>query len=90
MRTAWKSSFKQIRGENKEIGFAVVDAYDYDDAQRRAHCNGYYERDLATVFGSWRLRDCTKTWAKLSSVETGGVSKTRPKVSLFICDPIRQ
>src|ERR1043165_10037765 len=54
-REAWKKFF-EADSERQRDRFAVVDAYERNDAQRRAYRNGYYERDFVTVLGTLRLR----------------------------------
>ena len=46
-REAWKKFF-EADSERQRDRFAVVDAYERNDAQRRAYRNGYYERDFVT------------------------------------------
>ena len=54
-REAWQKFF-EADSERQRDRFAVVDAYERDDKQRRAYRNGYYERDFVTVLGTLRLR----------------------------------
>ncbi len=52
-REAWKKFFEADWNGNDR--FAVVDAYERNDAQRRDYRNGYYERDFVTVLGTLRM-----------------------------------
>jgi putative transposase len=54
-RLAWKR-FWEAESERQRDRFAVVDAYERNDEQRRDYRNGYYERDFVTVLGTIRLR----------------------------------
>jgi len=54
-RRAWKKFF-EADSERQRDQFAVVEAYERNNEQRRGYRNGYYERGFVTVFGSLQLR----------------------------------
>src|ERR1044071_8744555 len=82
-REAWKKFF-EADSERQRDRFAVVDAYERNDAQRRAYRNGYYERDFVTVLGTLRLRIARTRGQSFLPLGLDQFQRRAPEVSLLI------
>jgi putative transposase len=82
-REAWKKFF-EADSERQRDRFAVVDAYERNDAQRRDYRNGYYERDFVTVLGTLRLRIARTRGESFLPAGIEEFQRRAPEVSLLI------
>ena len=62
----------------------MVDAYERNEAQRRAYRNGYYERDFVTVLGTLRLRIARTRGQSFLPLGLDQFQRRAPEVSLLI------
>lgn len=82
-REAWKKFF-EADSERQRDRFAVVDAYERNDEQRRDYRNGYYERDFVTVLGTLRLRIARTRGQSFLPAGLEEFQRRAPEVSLLI------
>jgi putative transposase len=82
-RLAWKK-FWELDSERQRDRFAVVDAYERNDEQRRDYRNGYYERDFVTVLGTIRLRIARTRDRSFLPAGLEQFQRRAPEVSLLI------
>ncbi|HEX7297180.1 MAG TPA: IS256 family transposase [Pyrinomonadaceae bacterium] len=82
-REAWKKFF-EADSERQRDRFAVVDAYERNDEQRRDYRNGYYERDFVTVLGTLRLRIARTRGESFLPAGIEEFQRRAPEVSLLI------
>jgi putative transposase len=82
-REAWQK-FLEADSERQRDRFAVVDAYERNDEQRRDYRNGYYERDFVTVLGTIRLRIARTRGQSFLPTGLEQFQRRAPEVSLLI------
>ena len=82
-REAWKKFF-EADSERQRDRFAVVEAYERNDEQRRDYRNGYYERDFVTVLGTLRLRIARTRGQSFLPAGLAEFQRRAPEVSLLI------
>ena len=82
-REAWKKFF-EADSERQRDRFAVVDAYERNNEQRRDYRNGYYERDFVTVLGTLRLRIARTRGQSFLPTGLEEFQRRAPEVSLLI------
>lgn len=82
-REAWKKFF-EADSERQRDRFAVVDAYERNDEQRRDYRNGYYERDFVTVLGTLRLRIARTRGQSFLPAGLEEFQRRAPEVSMLI------
>ena len=80
---AWKR-FLEADSERQRDRFAVVDAYERNDEQRRDYRNGYYERDFVTVLGTMRLRIARTRGQSFLPAGLEQFQRRAPEVSMLI------
>lgn len=82
-REAWQKFF-EADSERQRDRFAVVDAYERNDKQRRDYRNGYYERDFVTVLGTLRLRIARTRGQSFLPTGIDEFQRRAPEVSMLI------
>src|SRR5205085_418299 len=82
-REAWQKFF-EADSERQRDRFAVVDAYERNDEQRRDYRNGYYERDFVTVLGTLRLRIARTRGQSFLPAGLEQFQRRAPAVSMLI------
>jgi putative transposase len=82
-RLAWKR-FWELDSERQRDRFAVVDAYQRNDEQRRDYRNGYYERDFVTVLGTIRLRIARTRGQSFLPAGLEHFQRRAPEISMLI------
>ncbi len=82
-REAWQK-FLEADSERQRDRFAVVDAYERNDEQRRDYRNGYYERDFVTVLGTLRLRIARTRGQSFLPAGLEQFQRRAPAVSMLI------
>ena len=82
-RLAWKR-FWELDSERQRDRFAVVDAYERNDEQRRDYRNGYYERDFVTVLGTIRLRIARTRGQSFLPAGLEHFQRRAPEISMLI------
>ena len=82
-RQAWKKFF-EADSERQRDRYAVVDAYERNDEQRRDYRNGYYERDFVSVFGGLRLRIARTREQSFLPAGLERFQRRAPEVSMLI------
>jgi putative transposase len=82
-RQAWKR-FWELDSERQRDRFAVVDAYERNDEQRRDYRNGYYERDFVTVLGTIRLRIARTRGQSFLPAGLEHFQRRAPEISMLI------
>lgn len=82
-RLAWKK-FWEADSERQRDRFAVVDAYERNDEQRRDYRNGYYERDFVTVLGTIRLRIARTRGQSFLPAGLEHFQRRAPEISMLI------
>jgi putative transposase len=82
-RLAWKK-FWEADSERQRDRFAVVDAYERNEEQRRDYRNGYYERDFVTVLGTIRLRIARTRGRSFLPSGLEHFQRRAPEVSMLI------
>lgn len=82
-RQAWKR-FWELDSERQRDRFAVVDAYERNDDQRRDYRNGYYERDFVTVLGTIRLRIARTRGESFLPAGLEHFQRRAPEISMLI------
>lgn len=82
-RQAWKR-FWELDSERQRDRFAVVDAYERNEAARGDYRNGYYERDFVTVLGTIRLRIARTRGQSFLPAGLERFQRRAPEVSMLI------
>jgi len=82
-RLAWQK-FWEADSARQRDRFAVVDAYERNEEQRRDYRNGYYERDFVTVLGTIRLRIARTRGQSFLPVGLEQFQRRAPEVSMLI------
>lgn len=82
-RQAWKKFF-EAESERQRDRYAVVDAYERNDARRRDYRNGYYKRDFVSVFGTLTLQIARTRGQSFLPAGLKRFQRRAPEVSMLI------